>query len=95
MASAAAGKQSATQPLFREEWRRSQRGAAPSVTVRSSLSPYEPVVFRRRIGGSLYDGSSGRTSACKATIKDGKMLLHGYLGISALGETRVFHRANG
>ncbi|WP_244116299.1 DUF2147 domain-containing protein [Burkholderia cepacia] len=70
-------------------------GAAPSVTVRSSLGPYDPVVYRRRIGGALYDGSAGRTYTCKATIKDGKMLLRGYLGISALGETRVFHRANG
>ena len=45
-------------------------------------------------GGSLYDGSSGRTYTCKATIKDGKMYLRGYLGISALGQTRVFHRVN-
>ncbi|AXF06353.1 DUF2147 domain-containing protein [Paraburkholderia hospita] len=46
-------------------------------------------------GGSLYDGSSGRTYTCKATIKDGKMYMRGYLGISALGQTRVFHRVNG
>ncbi|WP_042301838.1 DUF2147 domain-containing protein [Paraburkholderia kururiensis] len=46
-------------------------------------------------GGSLYDGSSGRTYTCKAAIKDGKMYLRGYLGISALGQTRVFHRVNG
>ncbi|MCA8281320.1 DUF2147 domain-containing protein [Burkholderia cepacia] len=70
-------------------------GAAPSVTVRSSLGPYDPVVFRRRIGGALYDDSSGRTYACKATIKDGKMLLRGDLGISAPGQTGVFHRLNG
>lgn len=47
------------------------------------------------VGGSLYDGSSGRTYNCKATIKDGKLHLRGYLGVSALGQTRVFHRANG
>ncbi|MFV8607464.1 DUF2147 domain-containing protein [Ralstonia pseudosolanacearum] len=46
-------------------------------------------------GGSLYDGSSGRTYTCKVTIKDGKMHLRGYLGISALGQTKVFHRLNG
>ncbi|WP_321863309.1 DUF2147 domain-containing protein [Burkholderia cenocepacia] len=46
-------------------------------------------------GGSLYDGSSGRTYTCKATIKDGKMYLRGYIGISALGQTRAFHRVNG
>ncbi|HKT96035.1 MAG TPA: DUF2147 domain-containing protein [Paraburkholderia sp.] len=42
--------------------------------------------------GSLYDGSSGRTYHCKVEIKDGKMRLRGYLGIPALGQTRVFHR---
>jgi uncharacterized protein (DUF2147 family) len=43
-------------------------------------------------GGSLYDGSSGSTYRCKAQIKDGKMLLRGYLGIEAMGQTREFHR---
>ena len=42
--------------------------------------------------GSLYDGSSGKTYRCKVEIKDGKMLLRGYLGISLLGQTRAFHR---
>lgn len=43
-------------------------------------------------GGSLYDGSSGRTYRCKAEIKGDKMLLRGYMGISLLGQTRAFHR---
>lgn len=42
--------------------------------------------------GSLYDGSSGRTYHCKVEITDGKMRLRGYLGIPALGQTKVFHR---
>jgi uncharacterized protein (DUF2147 family) len=46
-------------------------------------------------GGSLYDGSSGRTYNCKAEIKDEKMLLRGYLGISVMGQTRAFHRLRG
>lgn len=46
-------------------------------------------------GGSLYDGSSGRTYTCKVTIKEEQMHLRGYLGISALGQTKVFHRAKG
>lgn len=46
-------------------------------------------------GGSLYDGAFGRTYTCKVTIKDGKMHLRGYLGISALGQTKVFHRVRG
>ena len=46
-------------------------------------------------GGSIYDASSGRTYNCKATVKDGKMLLRGYLGLPAMGQTRSFHRARG
>lgn len=46
-------------------------------------------------GGSLYDGSSGSTYRCNVTVKDGKMHLRGYLGISLLGQTRVFHRVPG
>lgn len=44
-------------------------------------------------GGSLYDGSSGRTYNCQVQVKDGKMHLRGYLGIPAMGQTKVFHRA--
>lgn len=43
-------------------------------------------------GGSLYDGSSGRTYNCQITMQGGKMNLRGYIGISALGQTRTFHR---
>lgn len=43
-------------------------------------------------GGSLYDGSSGRTYSCQVQVIDGKMRLRGYLGIPAMGQTRVFHR---
>jgi uncharacterized protein (DUF2147 family) len=43
-------------------------------------------------GGSLYDGSSGRMYKCTVELKDGKMLLRGYLGMSLLGQTRSFHR---
>jgi uncharacterized protein (DUF2147 family) len=45
-------------------------------------------------GGTLYDGSSGRTYRCNVEFKDGKMQLRGYLGISVLGQTRSFHRVN-
>ncbi|MGJ5070586.1 DUF2147 domain-containing protein [Bradyrhizobium oligotrophicum] len=44
-------------------------------------------------GGSIYDASSGRTYSCKVTVKDGKMLLRGYVGLPAMGQTRAFHRA--
>ncbi|WP_246583516.1 DUF2147 domain-containing protein [Bradyrhizobium iriomotense] len=46
-------------------------------------------------GGSIYDASSGRTYNCKATVKDGKMHLRGYLGLPAMGQTRTFHRVRG
>ncbi|UWU74362.1 DUF2147 domain-containing protein [Bradyrhizobium huanghuaihaiense] len=46
-------------------------------------------------GGSIYDASSGRTYNCKATVKDGKMHLRGYLGLPAMGQTRAFHRVRG
>jgi uncharacterized protein (DUF2147 family) len=46
-------------------------------------------------GGSIYDASSGRTYNCKVTVKDGKMYLRGYLGVSLMGQTRTFHRARG
>ncbi len=46
-------------------------------------------------GGSIYDASSGRTYNCKATIQDGKLLLRGYLGLPAMGQTRTLHRARG
>jgi len=45
--------------------------------------------------GALYDGSSGRTYRCTVEVKDGKMHLRGYLGVSLLGQTRAFHRVNG
>lgn len=45
-------------------------------------------------GGSLYDGSSGRPYRCEIEIKGDKMHLRGYLGISLLGQTRIFHRAS-
>lgn len=44
------------------------------------------------IGGSIYDAASGRTYRCKASIKDGKLQLRGYMGIPALGRTQAFHR---
>lgn len=45
-------------------------------------------------GGSLYDGSSGRTYSCQVQIKDGKLYLRGYLGLPVMGQTKVFHRAH-
>lgn len=42
--------------------------------------------------GKIYDPPSGDTYTCKAWIKDGKLYLRGYLGISLLGQTVSWHR---
>lgn len=43
-------------------------------------------------GGTLYDGSSGRTVSGKAEIVDGKLHLRGYMGISLMGQTMILQR---
>lgn len=47
---------------------------------------------RRWEGGSLYDGSSGRSVSARATIVKGKMELRAYVGTPMMGRTVVFHR---
>ena len=48
-------------------------------------------------GGEIYDPKSGKTYSCKITLKDnGKTLnVRGYIGISLLGRTDVWTRADG
>lgn len=50
---------------------------------------------RRWEGGSLYDGSSGRTYSARIEIKDGLMEMRGYMGSPMLGRTVKFRRAAG
>ncbi|MFG5121283.1 DUF2147 domain-containing protein [Methylorubrum sp. POS3] len=47
---------------------------------------------RRWEGGSLYDGSSGRTYSAYVSLVDGHMELRGYLGIPLLGQTIILRR---
>ncbi|GGE85414.1 DUF2147 domain-containing protein [Sphingomonas prati] len=47
---------------------------------------------RRWEGGSLYDGSSGRSVSARATMVKGKMELRAYLGTPIMGRTVTFHR---
>lgn len=42
--------------------------------------------------GTIYDGASGKTYNCQASIKDGKLLLRGYMGLPLLGRTMTLHR---
>lgn len=44
-------------------------------------------------GGSLYDGSSGRTVSARVALVNDKMELRGYMGTPLLGQTVVLHRA--
>lgn len=47
---------------------------------------------RRWEGGSLYDGSSGRTYSGRATLVNGKLELRGYVGTPVLGQTMLMRR---
>ncbi len=46
------------------------------------------------VDGKIYNAPSGDTYKCKAWIKEGKMNLRGFMGVSLLGKTAVFHRYN-
>lgn len=48
---------------------------------------------RRWEGGSLYDGSSGRTYSAYVSLVNRHMELRGYLGIPLLGQTIILRRA--
>lgn len=47
---------------------------------------------RRWEGGSLYDGSSGRSISARATLNKEEMELRAYVGTPMMGRTVVFHR---
>lgn len=42
--------------------------------------------------GKVYNAPSGDTYSCKIWIKNNKLYLRGYLGISMLGQTASFHK---
>ncbi len=42
--------------------------------------------------GKIYNAPSGDTYSCKVWIKNNKLYLRGYLGLSLLGQTASFHR---
>lgn len=43
-------------------------------------------------GGKIYNAPSGDMYSCKIWIKDNKLNLRGYIGVSFLGQTATFHR---
>ncbi|MFC7523474.1 DUF2147 domain-containing protein [Parapedobacter sp. GCM10030251] len=42
--------------------------------------------------GKIYDPYSGKTYSCTIKLKDGKLNIRGYIGVSLLGKTTVWHR---
>lgn len=44
------------------------------------------------VDGKIYNAPTGDTYSCKVWVKEGKMYLRGYMGISILGKTASFHR---
>lgn len=44
------------------------------------------------IDGKIYNAPSGDTYNCKAWVKNDKLYLRGFMGVSLLGKTATFHR---
>lgn len=42
--------------------------------------------------GTIYDPESGRTYTCRITIKEDKLEMRGYIGISQIGRTQTWTR---
>jgi uncharacterized protein (DUF2147 family) len=42
--------------------------------------------------GVVYDAGSGKTYSCKMTLKEDKLSVRGYIGISLFGRTEIFER---
>ena len=43
-------------------------------------------------GGEIYDPYSGKTYSCTLKLKDGKLNIRGYVGVSLFGRTSVWER---
>jgi len=43
-------------------------------------------------GGQIYDPYSGKTYSCILKLKDGKLNIRGYIGVSLFGRTSVWER---
>jgi uncharacterized protein (DUF2147 family) len=44
------------------------------------------------LDGKIYDPASGKTYDCKAWLKNGKLHLRGFIGLSILGQTAIWHK---
>ncbi|MGL5742761.1 MAG: DUF2147 domain-containing protein [Legionella sp.] len=43
-------------------------------------------------GGSILDPKSGKVYSAKITVQGNKLLVRGYLGVSLLGRTQIWHK---
>jgi uncharacterized protein (DUF2147 family) len=46
------------------------------------------------VDGTIYDPKNGKTYSCKMTCKGKKLDIRGYIGISLIGRTTTWERAN-
>ncbi|MBK7099335.1 MAG: DUF2147 domain-containing protein [Sphingobacteriales bacterium] len=46
------------------------------------------------INGRIYDPESGKTYNCKMWLDDHQLKVRGFMGVSILGKTETFSRAN-
>jgi uncharacterized protein (DUF2147 family) len=44
-------------------------------------------------GGTIYDPENGKTYSCRIRYRDGMLDLRGYVGITLMGRTQVWYRA--
>jgi uncharacterized protein (DUF2147 family) len=58
------------------------------------LSGFDKDEDNKYINGSIYDPKNGKTYSCKMTYKGKTLDIRGYIGISLLGRTTVWERAN-
>ena len=58
------------------------------------LSDFEKDGNDKYVDGKIYDPKNGKTYSCKMTYKGKTLDIRGYIGISLLGRTTVWERAN-
>ncbi|WP_299289856.1 DUF2147 domain-containing protein [uncultured Mucilaginibacter sp.] len=58
------------------------------------LSDFEKEGDDKYVDGKIYDPKNGKTYSCKMTYKGKTLDIRGYIGISLIGRTTVWERAN-
>ncbi len=60
------------------------------------LYPLKDLVFVKDHweNGTIYDPESGKTYSCRITLKEGKLDLRGYIGLSQIGRTQTWTKVS-